>query len=120
MEHRPEYDIKQIGRNLKRFRKAKNLSIDEIREYLRLGSVQAVYKYERGENYPPADAMFALMELYEISLGDLLYSCEEAQETSLYVKLPDLISIDMAIARHCIRVKKYRRLYLRHTDSLAG
>ncbi len=120
MKHRPEYDIKLIGRNLKRFRKAKKLSINEVREYLRLGSVQAIYKYESGSNYPPADAMFALMKLYEISLGDLLSDPEEAQETPENFTVPDMISIDMAVARHRIRVKKYRRLYLRHTSSAAG
>ena len=50
--HRPEYDMKIIGRNLKRLREGKNLSVDEVRKYLQLGSVQAIYKYENGTNYP--------------------------------------------------------------------
>ena len=36
---RPEYDMKVVGQNLKRLRVAKNLSIDDVREYLCLGSV---------------------------------------------------------------------------------
>jgi hypothetical protein len=44
MTYRPEYDLKVIGQNLKRLRSAKHLSVDYVREYLRLGSVQAVYK----------------------------------------------------------------------------
>lgn len=60
--YRPEYDLKVIGRNLKRLRMVKGLSVEEVREYLRLGTPQAVYKYESGKGYPPADTMFALME----------------------------------------------------------
>lgn len=30
--YRPEYDLKVIGRNLKRLRKAKGLSVEEVRE----------------------------------------------------------------------------------------
>ena len=70
--YRREYDLETIGRNLRRLRKAKNLTVDEVREYLRLGSVQAVYKYERGSSYPQADTMFALMELYEANLYDII------------------------------------------------
>ena len=72
MINRPEYDAKSIGRNLKRLREAKKLTVDEVRRYLGVGSVQAIYKYEAGKSYPPADAMFALMQLYEADLYDIL------------------------------------------------
>lgn len=76
MISRPEYDAKLIGRNLRRLRLAKDLSVDEVRRYLGVGSVQAVYKYEAGKSYPPADAMFALMQLYEADLYDILCGSE--------------------------------------------
>ena len=72
MTYRLEYDMKIVGKNLKRLRVAKNLSVDEVREYLGLGSVQAIYKYEEGKSYPPADTMLALMELYEANLYDMI------------------------------------------------
>ncbi|MBR3636346.1 MAG: helix-turn-helix transcriptional regulator [Lachnospiraceae bacterium] len=78
--YRREYDLETIGRNLRRLRKAKNLTVDEVREYLRLGSVQAVYKYERGLSYPQADTMFALMELYEANLYDIIGNPEGAAD----------------------------------------
>lgn len=70
--YRPEYDLKVIGRNLKRLRMTKGLSVEEVREYLRLGTPQAVYKYESGKGYPPADTMFALMELYGADMYDII------------------------------------------------
>ncbi len=72
VKYRPEYDMKVIGSNLRRLREAKQLSVEDVREYLRLGSVQAVYKYERGKGYPQTDTMFALMELYEADLQDII------------------------------------------------
>lgn len=75
MKYRREYDIKLIGRNLKRLRKEKNFSVEDVREFLRLGSVQAIYKYEAGRNYPQADVLLALLELYEADYRDLI--CEQ-------------------------------------------
>ena len=39
--------MKVIGENLKRLREAKSLSVKDVQEYLRLGSVQNIYKYEK-------------------------------------------------------------------------
>lgn len=82
MKHRPEYDLKIIGENLKRLRVAKSLSVDEVREYLRLGSVQAVYKYEQGKGYPQTDTMLALMELYDAELRDIV--CKHEPEVQCF------------------------------------
>ena len=81
MKYRPEYDSKVIGRNLRRLREARHLSVEYVREYLRLGSVQAVYKYEKGTSYPQTDTMFALMELYGAELKDIVNQ-EEASASS--------------------------------------
>ena len=77
MIDRPKYDAKWIGHNLKRLRLAKKLTVDEVRRYLGVGSVQEVYKYEEGKSYPPADTMFALMQLYEADLYDILCGCDQ-------------------------------------------
>ncbi len=79
---RPEYDMKVVGNNLKRLRVAKNLSVDDVRQYLQLGSVQAIYKYEKGKSYPQTDTMFALMELYDANLYDITKEHEEDDQSS--------------------------------------
>ena len=73
MKNRPEYDKRIIGRNLRRCRIAKNLSVEDVREYLQLGSLQAIYKWEEGKCYPQADTFLALMQLYGIGVEELLY-----------------------------------------------
>ena len=82
MRIRPEYDLKIIGQNLKRLREARNLTVKDVQEYLCLGSVQAVYKYETGKGYPQTDTMFALMELYDANLYDITRKREEDDRSS--------------------------------------
>ena len=64
MNVRPEYDFKVIGNNLKRLRLANGLTVEEVREYMQLGTVQSIYKWERGDGLPQADSLIALMQLY--------------------------------------------------------
>ena len=68
---RAEFNMHLFGRNLKKFREKKGLSVEEVRAYLGLGSVQSVYQYENGIAMPRADALLSLMELYEITPADL-------------------------------------------------
>ncbi|MBR1702254.1 MAG: helix-turn-helix transcriptional regulator [Lachnospiraceae bacterium] len=75
MGKRREYDPEVVGQNLKRLREERGFTVEEIREYLCLGSVQAVYKYENGKSYPAADTLLALMELYDVKVQDLVESC---------------------------------------------
>lgn len=70
--YRSEYDLKQIGNNLRKCRKRCDLSVEYVRDYLLLSSVQAVYKWEEGRCYPQADTLLALMELYEAELADII------------------------------------------------
>ena len=66
MEARFEYDKKEIGRRLRCYRKKANLSVDEVKSKLCLGSVQAIYKWENGITMPAVDNFLALMQLYGV------------------------------------------------------
>lgn len=69
---RPDYDLKAIGKNLRKLRKKKGLSVEEVCEYLGIASDRTIYYYEAGERVAPFDVMFALMELYEADLADVI------------------------------------------------
>jgi len=66
-----DYDLKVLGRNLKICREYYGYSVESIREYLQLGSVQSIYQYEKGVSAPRADTLLALMELYQLNPKDL-------------------------------------------------
>ena len=72
MKTRFEYDKQNIGAKLRYYRKKKNLTAEEVREYLNIGSVQAIYKWENGITMPAVDNFLALMELYEIKSFEML------------------------------------------------
>lgn len=96
MNYRKEYDLQLIGRNLRRLREARKLSVKEVSEYLYLGSMQAVYKYEKGRGYPQADTLFALMELYGVH--DVRELLEEQNEGEARKASPSPLSPDAANA----------------------
>ena len=107
MKLRREYDRKQIGRNLRRLREEKSLTVEEVREYLCLGSVQAEYKYEKGISYPPADTMFALMELYGAGLYDIIEAPEEDRRAfSMVWEIHDVFG-DRAEKRQIKTIRRY-------------
>ena len=121
MRQRPEYDMKLIGSNLKRLRESKKISVEEVRKYLCLGSVQAVYKYEKGISYPPADAMLALMELYEANLEDIIGSSKWRQ----CVNSDDCGQLDLSFTdkekqRQFNRLIKCYELYKKYISKAAG
>lgn len=80
MKSRPEFDFKIIGKNLKRLRIENNMTVEEVREYMQLGTVQSVYKWERGDGLPQADSLLALMQLYGENRIDRII--EEGSELS--------------------------------------
>jgi len=108
--------MKVIGNNLKRLREAKSLSVKDVQEYLGLGSVQAIYKYESGKGYPQVDTMFTLMELYGADLYDIV--CKHDKQ-NLFVVIHsyqicglnteiEIINIEDFKIQQNHRLKKYR------------
>lgn len=78
----PNYDLGVIGKNLRRLRLEKEYSVEYVREYLHLGSVQSIYQYEAGTKYPKADSLLALMELYGATTHDIVAKREEDEKSS--------------------------------------
>ena len=80
MAKRPEYDLKATGENLKYYRKKMHLSVEQVRQFLCISSVQAIYKWEKGECFPLTDNFFALMELYKANPLDVLVRRETSED----------------------------------------
>ena len=69
----------KIGENIKRLRKAKNVTQEQIAEVLGI-SVTAVSKWERNEAQPELSKIVALCELFEVDANELLgYECEKIE-----------------------------------------
>ena len=70
--NRPHFDIVASGERMKNIRKARNISVKQVMEYMGFESTQAVYKWEAGKCYPQADNLVALAILYNVSPMELL------------------------------------------------
>lgn len=106
----------KIGENIKRLRKAKNVTQEQIAEVLGI-SVTAVSKWERGETYPDITLLFPLAHYFDVTLDELMGYDEEriqAEIDAMLTEYRSLWGIDWLKAREviCKAYKEYPNDYL--------
>ena len=72
----------KIGENIKRLRKAKNVTQEQVAEVLGI-SVTAVSKWERCETYPDITLLFPLAHYFEVTLDELMGYDEEKVQAEI-------------------------------------
>lgn len=74
-------DPVKTGKNIKKYRKEKGLTVKEVTKNLGLRANQSIYKWERGDCLPRIDNFLTLCCLYDVSPVDLLgfYDQEQAE-----------------------------------------
>ena len=82
----------KIGENIKRLRKAKNVTQEQIAEVLGI-SVTAVSKWERCETYPDITLLFPLAHYFEVTLDELMGYDEERIQAEIQVILEEYRSL---------------------------
>ena len=73
-------DVKKTGKRIKELREEKNLSIEDVCEYMGFESVQAIYKWQRGDGMPSVDNLYALSRLFDTTVDDILCGDWEIEE----------------------------------------
>ncbi len=68
----PVIDMAGTGRRIKKRRCDAGLSVSVLQRQLGLESVQAIYKWERGESLPTVDNLLALARKLGVRMEDLL------------------------------------------------
>ena len=79
----PTIDLVATGQRIRELRKAKNLKVREISEYMGFTEPQAVYKWQRGESLPTVDNLYALSVLYETPMEDIIVIRERQEEAEI-------------------------------------
>lgn len=79
----PVLDAKATGKRIRNLRKAKHLKVEDISRFMGFESVQAVYKWQRGESLPTVDNLYALGKLFGTSVDDILCGREEDESPLL-------------------------------------
>lgn len=81
---RPYFDPVLSGKKMRSIRKSRNISVEQVREYMGFESVQSIYKWERGECFPQADTLIALSMLYRVNPVELFE--EDAEASSFHFR----------------------------------
>jgi len=79
----PTIDLKATGERIRELRKAKNLKVREISDYMGFTEPQAVYKWQRGDTLPTVDNLYALSILFETSMEDIIMVREKQEEAEI-------------------------------------
>ena len=108
MIKRPEYNMLKTGEKIRKLRKERNISVEQIRRYLRFESTQAIYKWEKGKCFPQADNLMALARLFEVSPADIMVEDRSRTYRDLLEKILRFLEIRKKKDQ---RTVKYEYLY---------
>ena len=72
----PVIDMEATGANIHALRNTNNLTVESVRDYLGLESVQSIYKWQRGDSIPSVDNLVALGRLFHTPLDDIIITRE--------------------------------------------
>ena len=72
MRQYPVIDLAATGERIRELRILNHLKVEDVSEFMGFESVQAVYKWQRGESLPTVDNLFALSRLFETSMENIL------------------------------------------------
>ena len=72
MEGYPSIDLAATGRNIRRLRQERGLSVRDLQSYFGFDEPRAIYKWEGAKNLPSIDHLVALARLFDVSIDDIL------------------------------------------------
>ena len=65
-------NMTKTGNNISRLRKEKGITIRQIQETMGFNTPQAIYRWMRGETMPTLDNVFALSELLNVTVEEIV------------------------------------------------
>lgn len=68
----PTINLREIGINLHRIMDKRGITPKDIKEYLNLGSIQTVYNWCNGLNMPTVDNLYALSQLLQVPIDEII------------------------------------------------
>lgn len=68
----PVIDKRKTGIHLRKLMDERGLSVKDVQQFLGLGSVQSVYHWLNGKSMPTIDNLYALSELFQLTIDDMV------------------------------------------------
>jgi transcriptional regulator with XRE-family HTH domain len=72
----PVINLIKTGKNIKKLREVKNLSVKDLQEMFGFESPQAIYKWQWGDALPTLDNLVILAKIFECKIEDILVVSE--------------------------------------------
>ena len=68
----PVIDLAATGRNIRRLREERGLTVRDLQAYFGFEEPQAIYKWQKGKSLPTVDNLYALAVLLQVTVDDIL------------------------------------------------
>lgn len=68
----PVIDLEATGRNIVRLRRERGLTVRDLQRYFDFEEPRAIYKWQRGENLPSVDNLYALSRILQVPMDSIL------------------------------------------------
>ena len=68
----PVIDPVATGKNIRKLRMQKGLTVRELQDYFGFDEPRAIYKWQRGDTLPSVDNLYALGRILEVPLEEIL------------------------------------------------
>ena len=68
----PVIDPTATGNNIRRLRLERGLTVRDLQDYFGFDEPRAIYKWQRGETLPSVDNLYALGNLFEVPMEQIL------------------------------------------------
>ncbi len=101
----PTIDKRLTGIHLRKIMDQHGITVKNVQEYLGLGSVQSVYHWLNGVSIPSVDNLYALSELFQLPIDDLVCGNRPAVSMDFPQKMDQ---------NYCQRMKIYYLVYVKN------
>ena len=74
----PTINLRETGINLRRIMDKRGIEAKDVQEYLNLSSIQSIYNWLNGLNMPTIDNLYALSQLLQVPIDEIIRGNREA------------------------------------------
>lgn len=68
----PSIDMEATGRNIKRFRAQRGISINEMQDVFGFNNPQSIYRWQSGLSLPTIDNLVILASLFGVTIDEII------------------------------------------------
>ena len=100
----PTIDKRETGLRLRKIMEERGINVKQVQEYLGLACVQSVYHWLNGCSMPTIDNLYALSELFKVSIDEMV--CGNRQSIIPKMNEKDLSTYNRRLYVYYVKLNK--------------